>query len=81
MPTNATEYVLLWIYNEEHLYRYFINLAKRQTVEDLRQALKEYFLNDNFPLSGASVYSDLLTMTLNQTDWQAVAADLIENAK
>jgi len=81
MPKNSTEYFKMWINADENLYRYWTARAAVLDAEELRKELKEYFTNDNFPFKSASVYSDLLTMAINQTEWHEIAKELKETDK
>jgi hypothetical protein len=74
-----TDTLILWINNDEGLYRYWTDRAAELSEEDLTEALKAYFKDEANPLTGtASVYSDLLNNALGAINYREVATNLKE---
>ena len=77
----STWAVNLWMCNEEHSYRYWIEAAKKaENVAELADTLKDAH-EEAAPDLGASVYSDLLGYALQSVDWYEIAKYLFEEAR
>lgn len=82
--------VSLWLDNDEGSYNYYSELAcellddndgdKDKTLYQLADRIKSD-LEENNPLDGASVYTDLLTHALGMVEWQDVADSFIDSAR
>lgn len=67
--------VSLWLNNEERLYR-MVHSWRAANAEELAKRIQEYVEEGaEFITSRASLYSDIITATLNSVDWIDVAED------
>ena len=81
--------VSLWLDNDEGSYDYYSDLAhellddndndRDKTLYQLANRIKDD-LEENNPLDGASVYTDLLTDALGMVEWQEVADSFVDLA-
>ncbi len=73
-----TYLVALWIQNNPELYDLWTNKAKTLEGDSLIKELKAYFEDQAYPLTGATVYSDLLNYSLGRVNWEEIAETIKE---
>ena len=68
-----------WLNNSEASYKHFAALTRTAAVDQLADAIKSHY-QDNNPLAGqASVYNDIITNTLGAVDWREIARQCIQD--
>jgi hypothetical protein len=75
--------VHLWITSDDETYKYWANLAHKLIIEQehprehLRDALQAHFKDAAPKLE--EMWSDLMTNTLEEVNWQEIATALMED--
>lgn len=73
----------LWIDNDEYLYSFYRGMAETygDDTYGFANVMKDDF-EENSPLVGtASLYSDLLTHSLEKIDWYEIAENIMAEVK
>lgn len=76
----ATWLVKLWIDNDQSEQESWLEEAKTVNVYQLADKLKDFYEEEN-PVSGSSVWSDLMSWALAMVNWDEIAKALVEDAK